>query len=391
MSKRSERKAKLIALLFLAITCFAVSAQFYVPSVSAAETVDEAKQELQDLQNQLIEINKQLAAAKDAVSKAEAEASTRASRVNIVKQQIAALQTSIDLKTEELAAKQAILDAKQQEHDETYELFKQRLRAMYMSNDASVLSLILGASSFSEFLVTAETQARISRHDTELVERLEMEAEIIAAEQEIIKTELASLEEDMAALETKYSELAALYQEADAELSAAEALQHATQADYDAILADFNAVQKEWGEYMGNGMDVYVGGYYAWPVPGYSRISSKFGWRTLYGKPNYHTGIDIAGYEIYGKPVIASNTGQVVRVRYYTTGYGYHVMIDHGGNQWTVYAHLSGIAVKEGDWVAQGQTIGYVGSTGNSTGPHLHFEIRQNGVQVDPLTIVQRP
>ena len=261
MSKRSERKAKLIALLFLAITCFAVSAQFYVPSVSAAETVDEAKQELQDLQNQLIEINKQLAAAKDAVSKAEAEASTRASRVNIVKQQIAALQTSIDLKTEELAAKQAILDAKQQEHDETYELFKQRLRAMYMSNDASVLSLILGASSFSEFLVTAETQARISRHDTELVERLEMEAEIIAAEQEIIKTELASLEEDMAALETKYSELAALYQEADAELSAAEALQQATQADYDAILADFNAVQKEWGEYMGNGIDVNVGGY----------------------------------------------------------------------------------------------------------------------------------
>ena len=79
-----------------------------------------------------------------------------------------------------------------------------------------------------------------------------------------------------------------------------------------------------------------------------------------------------------------------MRVRYYSTGYGYHVMIDHGDNNWTVYAHLSGIAVTEGEWVAQGQTVGYVGSTGNSTGPHLHFEIRINGTAVNPLDYVVR-
>jgi murein DD-endopeptidase MepM/ murein hydrolase activator NlpD len=135
-------------------------------------------------------------------------------------------------------------------------------------------------------------------------------------------------------------------------------------------------------------MPSYVGGYFAWPLPGYSWISSPFGWRTLYGKPDFHTGIDIAGRNVYGKPIIASNTGQVVKVAYYTTGYGYHVMIDHGDNNWTVYAHMSSIAVKQGEWVNQGQVIGYVGSTGNSTGPHLHFEIRINGERKNPLDYV---
>lgn len=358
--------------------------------VEAYSTGEELKQHMQDLQSQLAKLNQQLADAKNTVKEAEVKSNTYASRVSIVKEQIATLKESIEAKSEELAVKQEELDKKIQEHDQTYELFKSRLRAMYMSNDASVLSLILGSDSFSEFLVAAETQTRISKHDTDLVEKLEMEAQVIAAEEAIIQQDLDSLEEDMDVLEDKYSELAALYQEANNELSAAKAFQNATQDDYDAILADLQNTQNEWNALMGSGMMEYVGGYYAWPTPGYTYITSGFGWRTLYGQPNYHTGIDISGYQIYGSPVIASNTGRVVRVRYYTTGYGYHVMIDHGDNNWTVYAHLSAIAVNEGDWVAQGQTIGYVGSTGNSTGPHLHFEIRINGTAQNPLNYVTR-
>ena len=384
------RGKRFIAILLL-VAVIAVGYGAVAPQpVAEAATAAEIRQKMNDLQSRLVQLNNQLAEAKDTVSEAEVKQSTYASRVSIVKEQIATLQSSIDMKSEELAVKQAELDAKVQEHDETYELFKKRLRAMYMNNNVSTLSLILGSKTFSEFLVAAETQSRISDHDTKLVDRLQKEADVIASEEEVIQEALADLEADMETLEDKYNELARLYQEANNELSAARAYQEATEADYNKILEDLQATQNEWNSLMGTGMAEYVGGYFAWPTPGYNYITSGFGWRTLYGRPNYHTGIDISGYGIYGAPVIASNTGRVVRVRYYSTGYGYHVMVDHGDNNWTVYAHLSGIAVNEGDWVAQGQTVGYVGSTGNSTGPHLHFEIRIGGTQVDPLGYVSR-
>ncbi len=380
---------KIIAVLLLAVLLGAGLQYMSGTDVRASE-VDDLREKMLELQRKLAEVNQQLADAKDSVEAARVRTSTYASRVSIVKEQITTLQESIDVKSEELAQKQEELDRKIKEHDATYELFKKRLRAMYMTNDASTLALIFGSRSFSEFLVAAETHSRISKHDTELVQKLEMEAQVIATEEELIQVELESLQDDMDVLEEKYEELARLYQEANSDLSAAKALQSATQDDYDNILASLQETQNEWNELMGTGMAEYVGGYYAWPTPGYTYITSGFGWRTLYGQPNFHTGIDISGYGIYGAPVIASNTGRVVRVRYYSTGYGYHVMIDHGDNNWTVYAHLSGIAVNEGEWVAQGQTVGYVGSTGNSTGPHLHFEIRINGTAVNPLDYVVR-
>ncbi|MBP0969758.1 MAG: peptidoglycan DD-metalloendopeptidase family protein [Oscillospiraceae bacterium] len=350
-----------------------------------AMTADEAKQKLQDLQDELIDVNKELAKAKDAIEEAKQRKNTYTKRVNIVKEQISILQESIDAKKVELSEKQAELDAKEREHDETNDLFKKRIRAMYMNNDVTTLSLILGSDSFSEFLVAAEMQSRISQHDTELIEKLQKEADAIALQKEVIEKELSDLESDMDTLEDKYSELAALLQEANEDLTAAEAYKKATEEEYDRVISDMQETQKEWNELMGTGMISYVGGYYAWPVPGFNWISSPFGWRTLYGQANWHGGIDIAGAGIYGKPILASNTGRVILVRYYTTGYGYHVMIDHGDDNWTVYGHMSSIAVSEGEWVAQGQVIGYVGSTGNSTGPHLHFEIRIDGERVDPL------
>lgn len=381
------RWKKIIAVLLLAVFLGAGLQYMSGTDVNASEA-DDLREKMLELQRKLAEVNQQLADAKDSVEAARVRTSTYASRVSIVKEQITTLQESIDVKSEELAQKQEELDKKIKEHDATYELFKKRLRAMYMTNDASTLALIFGSRSFSEFLVAAETQSRISKHDTELVEKLEMEAKVIATEQELIEVELESLQDDMDVLEEKYEELARLYQEANSDLSAAKALQTATQEDYDSILASLEATQEEWNELMGTGMAGYVGGYYAWPTPGFNYITSYYGWRTLYGQPNFHTGIDISGYGIYGTPVIASNMGRVVRVRYYSTGYGYHVMIDHGDNNWTVYGHMSSIAVTEGEWVAQGQVIGYVGSTGNSTGPHLHFEIRINGEKVDPLQYI---
>jgi len=378
---------KITAFILVFAVCFSMFSFYGVQEVEAA-TREELKKEMEEAQARLVEINKEIAKAKDEIAAAKQRAATYAERMELTKKQIDLMQRSIDIKREELRVKQQELDDKEREHDETYALFKRRLRAMYMNNNVTTLALILGSKTFSEFLVAAEMQSKISKHDTELVQKLQDEADAIELQRQEVAMELESLEGDMDTLEDKYNELAALYREANEDLSNAEAYKKATEEDYEKVLEELKKTQEEWNALMGTGMPTYVGGYFAWPVPGYSWISSPFGWRTLYGKPDFHTGIDIAGRNIYGKPIIASNTGQVVKVAYYTTGYGYHVMIDHGDNNWTVYAHMSSIAVKQGEWVAQGQVIGYVGSTGNSTGPHLHFEVRINGERKNPLDYV---
>ncbi len=379
-----KRAAALLCAFTVFMSCFCL----FGGEQASAKTAAEAKQRMQELQQELINANKEIAKAKDEIAEAKERAATYTVRVNAVSEQIAIMQELVDAKKEELRIKQEELDKKEKEHDDTNELFKKRLRAMYMNNDVTLLSLILGSNTFSEFLVAAEMQSRVSKHDTELLEKLQEEADAIEEQRQEIEKDLKALESDMDTLEDKYNEMAALLREANNDMSTAEAYKKATEEDYSRILDEFQKAQEEWNAIMGTGMQGYVGGYFAWPVPGYSYISSRFGWRTLYGRANWHGGVDIAGYNIYGKPIIASNTGQVRLVRYYTTGYGYHVMIDHGDNNWTVYGHMSGIAVSEGEWVAQGQVIGYVGSTGNSTGPHLHFEIRLNDEKVDPLKYI---
>ncbi|MEG0750513.1 MAG: peptidoglycan DD-metalloendopeptidase family protein [Oscillospiraceae bacterium] len=380
-------KKKIVAVLVL----FSMLASL-LPAVGAATTseVDAATQKRNELQQQLVEINKKLADIKDEVERTNAKANTYAERKSIVERQIGALKESLVLKTEELTLKQQELDAKTELREDTYELFKQRTRAMYMNNQATTLSTVLGASTFSEFLVGAEMLRRVSTHDTELIDKLAREQKEIEAAQVIIKEELDSLEADKSSLDVKYSELAALKQEADSALSSAEALKEVTEEDYAQILEEFRKADAEMNKLMGNGDVSYVGGYYAWPVPGFTWISSSFGWRTLYGAPNWHGGIDIAGAGIGGKPIIASNDGRVAVAYPGWTGYGHYVMIDHGGNNWTVYGHMSRIDVYVGQKVKQGEQIGLVGTTGNSTGYHLHFEIRLNGEKVNPINYVSR-
>lgn len=386
-NKRLLRSITLVTLL--ALLCG------FVPPAAASsdptqEEIDSATQKRNELQQQLVEINNRLSEITDEVEKAEEKANTYSQRKYIVQNQIGALKETITLKTEELTLKQRELELKKEAREESYSLFKKRVRALYMNNQASTLSTLLGADSLTSFLVGAESLRRISEHDTELIDRLAREQKEIEETEKIIQEELDSLESDKSSLELKYSELATLYQEANSELSTAEALKEATQEDYEQILADFREADNYMQSLMGTGEMTYVGGYYAWPVPGFNWISSGFGYRTLYGQRNFHGGIDIAGGGIYGARIIASNSGTVKVAYAGWTGYGHYVMIDHGGNNWTVYGHMSRIAVSVGQRVYQGDTIGYVGSTGNSTGPHLHFEIRLNGEKVNPINYVSR-
>ncbi len=386
MKIKAKRCAKkLLTALMLCALLFTNAPAGLVSAATEAE-LEEARQKRDELQNQLNEINDKLSSIKDSMEKAEEKANTYANRRAIVTEQIEAIKQSIELKQEELRLRQEELDLKIAEHQQKYELFKQRLRAIYMANDTSNLSALLGASNFSELLLRAEVMRQVTEHDTALMEQLEREEAEIEAAQKIIEEELASLDEDKQALDAKQTELAALLQEANNELSTAEALEEVTEAERDRLIEERNKADAELNALMGTGSsEIYGTGEYGWPVPGFSYISSGFGWRTLYGRPNFHGGIDIAGGGIYGASIRAADSGTVIRALYYTTGYGYHVMLDHGGNNWTVYGHMSSISVSYGQYVSKGEEVGKVGSTGNSTGPHLHFEIRLNGERVNPL------
>lgn len=133
----------------------------------------------------------------------------------------------------------------------------------------------------------------------------------------------------------------------------------------------------------GSNINVQGTGRFTWPLPGVNTVSSKFGWRAW--SNSYHKGIDISTKNVNGRTIVAADAGKVTAVRYQANGYGKYLIIDHGNGYTTLYAHCSAILVSQGQTVSKGQAIAKVGSTGRSSGPHLHFEIRVNGVQKDPL------
>ena len=355
-----------------------------------------AKEDYRAAQERLDKINKEIANLKDTHSKQEKEKKNAQTQINLVKKQISILNSDIKTANNDLLAKQQELENKKTEIAETDRLFKDRLRAMYIMRSGGTLSTILAVDSFSQLLTATDTLQRISVADTDLLKELDLQKKEIEKEEVAIQERLNALVEKQGTLETKQNELAGLMKTLDDKLSETEAKQEAAKETQREVYAEYlaakNAVEAEFGQ---SSNETFVGGEWIWPVPTNGYISSGFGARTLYGVYDWHTGIDIStGWTegvwpyINNQPIVASNTGVVTKAHYGTTGYGNYVIIDHGGNNFTLYGHCNSLAVRVGQTVSQGQTIAYVGSTGNSTGPHLHFEIRLNGSCVDPAPYI---
>jgi len=215
------------------------------------------------------------------------------------------------------------------------------------------------------------------------IPELEAQLEEDKADRYIVQKELAAEQAELAEQYVEIDEwIAGFYQDmmaAESAYASAEAAEKAAQEEIKA-LQDLLKKQQEAAKKNTQ----YVGGEYSWPVPGYNEVSSKFGMRIhpILKVNKMHTGIDIPAPS--GTKIIAANDGTVL-VATYNSGYGNYVCVDHGGGRATLYAHMSKIAVKSGASIKRGDVLGYVGSTGLSTGPHLHFECIDNGVQVDPL------
>ncbi len=369
------------------------------------EEEDEYKEQLDDLQgkqdelqNQQEELDGLIASAKSQKQAKQLAAQSLDAQISLTKNQIALLEEKIALTGKYIEQKEAEIANKETVINNTMELFRDRIRAIYMtggySDSASSMIMLLSSDSIAEFLTNVEVLRRVSLHDQDIVIQLRDDLAELEAERAELNEEKAGLEEDEQSLEEQTSSLQTNLAAANEAVEDLEAMQAEYEANREAIEAQMKAVQDEiaaiYAAYHSTNSE-YIGGEMYWPVQGFRSISSYYGWR--FNHTDFHTGVDITGSGIYGHDVIAATTGTVMYTNYcskngYAYGYGTYIIIDHGGGISTLYGHLSAIYVDEGDIVAAGEPIGAVGSTGWSTGPHLHFEVRIDGDDVDPLPYI---
>lgn len=314
-------------------------------------------------------------------------------------EKIASIQDQIDLYNSRISAIQSKIDEnkakieeKKKNIDDTKEQLKQRLRAIYVAGSYSELAVILSAEDYSDFLARSELMRGVTEHDTNMmnalnedikeIDRLNKENEDSMAENKSLKADLVS----------KQEELDQQYKDAQSKLDSISSSQNSLQSDksdlqeeIEAKEAQLKEIQSAINNAQASSDRKYSGSGFAWPFQSSYYISCSYGQQSY----RFHTGVDITCGGAYGKPIYAAADGAVISVNYSNRGYGNCISIDHGslnGDHYaTLYAHCSSIIVSSGQSVSKGQLIGYVGSTGNSTGPHLHFEVRVNGSSTNPM------
>lgn len=388
MDKTKKYFAKKAAALFC---CFAVLfAMLPLAGVEARadSTLGELNSQYEELEQQQKELQSKIDSAKSEKAKQEAIKNKQSQDISILKSQISVLEEKIAFLEQEITAKEEEIESLSGQIDENYELFKKRIRAMYMSDNTSTLGLVLGADSFSDFLVRSEYLKRVAEHDQELLDSLNTDKEALEEAKTQLEADQADLDASKASVEQKKAELDKMLAATVQEIQNISKMEQEFLANKEALQKEMKQVQAEIDAIyaaMDNSGN-FVGGGFMYPVPGYKYISSYFGWR--FNGTDYHTGVDFTGSGVNGKSVVASNSGTVsfTKSTYVPgQGYGKYMIIDHGGGYSTLYAHLSSINRSVGDYVSKGSNIANVGSTGWSTGPHLHFEVRVNGVAQNPL------
>ncbi len=309
--------------------------------------------------------------------------------------QIETIEALIDELGAEIALKQVELEQALENQARQNEIFRVRVRAMEEAGDMQYLDALLDVDNFSEYLGRASTIQEIMDYDRNLMDEMQRTKEAIEEAKTTLESDRveqldarAVLEEQKAALIEQSAEQVRMIEELENEeatyeaaMDAAEKAQNELQVQIDKELKELAAQQKRV---------TYIGGTYTWPLPGYTSTGSGFGYRIhpVYKTRRMHTGVDVGAPR--GTKIVAANGGTVLKAGYNSGGYGNYVVIDHGGGQTTLYAHMSKVLTSVGAVVGKGDTIGLVGSTGVSTGNHLHFEVRVNGSAQDPMKYFTR-
>ena len=350
--------------------------------------LDELNSQKDELEAAVTESENQIGVVEEQISEILAEVETLSIKISNKKAEIE------ELETEEIYLNNYIEEAEATlaEYTETYEsqktLLEERLVAMYQMGEIKYLDVLLNSTDLSDFLSRYYLVNEITEYDYELISSVKESKKQMEAITESLKEKKEQLEQDKADKE-KYqislSNMEILKNNKISQLNEEELALYQQIEEYKSEIESIEAEIKLIA--LENVGETYVGGGMIWPTPGYTTISSQFGMRThpITGIYKLHTGVDISAP--LGATFIAANDGVVVKAGW-NNAYGNMVMIDHGGGVMTLYAHGSEILVEVGDTVTQGTPVLKVGSTGYSTGPHAHFEIRIDGEYVDPLDYI---
>lgn len=375
----------LLALVIFAMAVVPVSPALAVsqPEIDALEEQrDELKAEREDMQAEID-------ALKDEQAGVLEQKRALDEQNEVYRQELELIEEQVELYTRLVDEKAAELEKAMAAEEEQLATYRQHVRAMEENGKYTYLSIIFGSKSLSELMSNLdmigeimEADKRIYDQYTEARER----AEEIRAEYEATLEQLGEKQEEYEAekaeLEAKIAEASDMIAQLEEEINSNYELYLEVLAQEEALESDIqNKIAELERQEAAN--SITSTGTYIWPLPGYSP-GSAYGWRMhpIYHEMRFHAGEDIGAPT--GTPILAADSGVAAVYPDNGNGYGNYIMINHGGGRVTLYAHMSAFAISNGASVTQGQVIGYVGSTGNSTGPHLHFEVRVNGATTDP-------
>ena len=350
--------------------------------------IDNLNMQKEALEAAVTESENQIGIVEDQISEALAEVEKLSLQISEKQEEINNLEAEEESLMIYIEEAETSLAEYTEKYETQKELLEKRLVAMYEMGEVKYLDVLLNSESLSDFLSRYYLVSEIAQSDYELVSSVKENKEQMESITESLREKKEELEQDKMdkeKYEISLSNMEILKNNKINQLNSEELAIYQQIEQYKAEIESIEAEIKQIA--LQNIGEIYIGGTMIWPTPGYTTITSNFGMRThpITGIYKLHTGVDIGAP--YGAMFIASNDGVVVKAEM-NSAYGNMVMIDHGGGVMTLYAHGSEILVEVGQTVTQGTAVLKVGSTGYSTGPHAHFEIRINGEYVNPLDYI---
>lgn len=400
------KRIRFSLLLLVAVIGFSTlfyASDCYNMTVEAAPSLAENKNTVKTLESDLKDTQATLDAIKANINKAKQGQADQLyiknqldQEITYTEKKIETLEALIQGYTDQISEKEKEIDGKADEIDKLHDIVGQRLVMQHESMSGNILSYILGSSDFSDFLSRIEIVNELLNHDKNLMQKLSNEKASLATAKDELTATRTKCEESIAELKTAKSEIEEKIVTATNYLAAYKQDEAIYQQQYNAKASEMEAIEKEIKEILAQielqERTNYSNEEFRFPLPYDATYwnTGGFGWRVWSNgrQTDYHKGVDFAAAR--GTPILATNSGTVILKRN-SPSYGLYLIIDHGGGVTSLYAHCSKLLVELGDKVTKGDKIAEVGSTGDSTGNHLHFSMLENGVHVDPMKYIKEP